>query len=191
MTLVHGLALISDIIEQKSAVMVHVIGARVEAQNSLALFREAAQVLTEYKLQIVFVGPETESATPTTAGRLECAAFSMMYEGYMQHPDWQLPHLVVAYNSGVHSDSYAAVWRPAVTALLDRKIPMLFTSYNETEHQKGIHMLETSYGACIRHAGRNPFRSLRENYILLPSEVATKCMSKVVLMAKNDHFILV
>jgi hypothetical protein len=126
-----------------------------------------------HSLELVLVGPSLpEEAHQTTKemsvmlgdekeGRPYCLKYwKGTYEAFMVGDDYVLPHLAVAFHSGLAD--FREEWRPAVTPLINRGVPLVLTHYHRHEADFDCRTLRCHFQAHIigDNFALNPYQSL-------------------------------
>lgn len=86
------------------------------------------------------------------------------------------PDLIIAFNSGIHSQLPPTSWIPTISAILARKIPTCFTSYSLEEARKDMTTLKAVVESCrlkldvVWSEETNPWQDCRKTFDLWTEE---------------------
>ncbi|GIL59125.1 hypothetical protein Vafri_14039 [Volvox africanus] len=92
-------------------------------------------------------------------------------KGVSKPPDcasWRRPDVAVAFNSGI-SEHDQKLWEPALKLLIQHRVPVVFTSYNDVEAAADAAVWRAVGGDVTLGPQRNPFRAMEP--ISEPSQV--------------------
>lgn len=175
LTIVQGLERLYgglDRVNKLESLILHVIGAEdYEINFGGYVFEEILHLLPGIKkLGIIFVGPDW-SMEPVVSKKIEgvqccreCTRkgrrisrifVQAYYDEWLRHRDPNkgslegLPHLVIGFNSGLHSVTYQESWEPALKMLVQTNWPCVFTSFDMREAKLEAAVLE-KFGAKLR-----------------------------------------
>lgn len=154
---------------------IHLMGAEWDSEGTGEdKWMEILHLLPDIKaLELVLVGPslpdECHEASSEMCAMLadekEGRPYTLTfwkgnYEVYMQNPDYTPPHLAVAFHSGLAD--LREEWRPAITPLINRGIPLLLTHYHKLEADFDYRTLKCHFKAHIvgDNFSLNPYQSL-------------------------------
>ncbi|KAJ2927006.1 hypothetical protein H1R20_g10098, partial [Candolleomyces eurysporus] len=166
MTILYALEVLNGEWKPKDTLVIHVLGpSGPEIQNSM-VFEEIVHRLPGLKrLELLLCGPEMSAVnqTDTQGGpEMELDTCPTYHEHIQQKgSSFKVPDLAVAFNSGaseVESDS----WKETMKMLIEKKVPSVFTSFNELEAGKESAMLSELGAPLVPELGpcRNPWGSM-------------------------------
>ncbi|KAJ7738162.1 hypothetical protein B0H16DRAFT_99969 [Mycena metata] len=77
-------------------------------------------------------------------------------------PNYRIPDLAIAFNSGASEASYTAAWKKTVAFLVENNIPSVFTAYTAAEAAQDHQILVDAQAKLVPELGpcRNPWGSL-------------------------------
>ncbi|KAJ2919080.1 hypothetical protein MD484_g1369, partial [Candolleomyces efflorescens] len=182
MSIIYTLEMLNGDWKPKDTLVIHVLGpSGPEIQNAM-VFEEIVHRLPGLKrLELLLCGPEMINVNQTDAGggpemeldtcsncrkdgrkRVQRLAAATYHE-YIQlrGSSFKVPDLAVAFNSGASEVEYES-WKATMKILVEKKIPSVFTSFNELEAEKEAAMLSELGAQLIPELGpcRNPWGSL-------------------------------
>ncbi|KAK7455903.1 hypothetical protein VKT23_010942 [Stygiomarasmius scandens] len=154
---------------KKDTLIIHILGASISTELMNAqLFEEILHRLPELKtLKLILVGPElnVQDSRPVDMDTCpDCRRkgrkrthhhHTMLYHDYVsrQSARFNTPDLAVAFNSGASERGEDGVgpgdsWKETMKLLVEKKIPSVFTSFNESEALTESQMLREA-GASL------------------------------------------
>ncbi|KAL7416736.1 hypothetical protein BDY24DRAFT_438566 [Mrakia frigida] len=169
----------------RSRLLVHLVGAEKHFEIQAAVYEEINHLLPGVSfLQVVMVGKNL-GVSPWSDGASETQKFpcqfcvqemrgrevkfydSTTYHDWLASPDFlpDPPDLVLAFNSGI--SERPSSWKPTVLALLERRVPVVFTSLNEMEANADASAIWRMGGDRIERLWdeeKNPWASGREHF---------------------------
>ena len=172
-------------LDKMSELVIHLVGSSAEEAAFPFKYEELLHFLPRLKrLELVLIGPESSDNVVLFQDNDLCESCCVQnrkitvrsvrieYEKMRETK----PHLIICCNSGVHYDSREikyieeeeeensslnASWDPALRLMLQLKIPLVFTSYNDWEIMQDLNCLK-EYPRCeiLMTPKLNPYRSL-------------------------------
>ncbi|GBB96256.1 hypothetical protein RclHR1_02710015 [Rhizophagus clarus] len=150
--------------------VIHLAGANQYELLALMAFEEIMHVLPDIKsLQLVMIGLEMFSknhgfplkccprCTEENRKRV-CSMYPMTYHDFANSLDYNKPHLVVGFNTGLYEDD-TDLWKPTIECLLDKNSPCSFTSYSKKEAIEDVKILKEWGAKILTGAKENKWRS--------------------------------
>ncbi|KAF8884508.1 hypothetical protein BD779DRAFT_778751 [Infundibulicybe gibba] len=165
---------------RKSALTIHIVGAReLEVMNG-QIFEEILHRLPEVKtLNLVLCGPQLSQMSISLDSELlsdmetcpECRRkgrkrlhyyYPEMYYDFMRGHGATLPKpdLAVAFNSD-SSDTETSSWPETMQCLVQNQIPSLFTAYNQEGAQNDAELLTQAGAELVFGPEQNPWGSIQ------------------------------
>lgn len=153
---------------------IHLLGAEWEAEGAGEdKWMEVLHLLPSVQgLELTLVGPALPEESHGASSELhvllgdekEGRPYSLRfwrgnYEAFMLETDYSAPHLAVAFHSGLAD--FREDWRPALSPLVARGVPLLFTHYHQHEAEFDLRTLKLHFNARVLEGhGANPYQSL-------------------------------
>ncbi|KDR78140.1 hypothetical protein GALMADRAFT_155137 [Galerina marginata CBS 339.88] len=179
MTILWGLENLypDDIWTKKDTLNIHVLGAAAKETLASQMFEEILHRLPLVKtLKLMFCGPELEGITGQFSKSMEmdtCPECSrngrrrihdhhpQTYHHYISSQIYTKPDLAVAFNSGCSQED-VELWKETLNALVQHKVPTLFTAFNQEEAEAEADLLRTAGATLHPELGPryNPWGSL-------------------------------
>ena len=176
LTILAGLeSLISDLPARKELI-IHIMGADAKDFGALKMTEDLLHLLPELRsLVICCIGPDVPIQGDGTDELMdieccpECTHKGRtrrllvkrnLYHNFIKSSAFvkNPPDLVVAFNSGHHDEDSLKSWTPTLKAILERNIPALFTTYNESEAFQERISLGRLGARFVREPSQNPWR---------------------------------
>ncbi|KAJ6566568.1 hypothetical protein B0H19DRAFT_1138177 [Mycena capillaripes] len=158
---------------RQGTLTVHILGAAEPEVMCLPLFEEILHRLPAVKtLKLVLCGPEAEhhpdsqlqTCLVCEAGgrKLYVKSVDRAYHSFVaeQGYNFEFPDLAIAFNSGLSQEETGS-WLRTVKILVEKKIPSLYTSYDESEAKEEAELLRTTGATLVLGPCKNPWGSLQ------------------------------
>jgi len=175
-------------LDGKNKLRVHIMGATDRYMNH-GYVTDLLEVFPLPETEIFLVGPEVGESDiamqySNTTGNTVCVTpIVACYHDYTKRSGFSLPDLVVAFHPGIQAKSYD--WKPTLRFLVSKKIPTVFTCWNERELEDHCGILGSEdIKADIRTKGAAPFPSSLKRHLS-----ASTGRNETIIMVMNSYWI--
>ena len=151
--------------DNRKHLCIHVLGAKDFCES---YFRYNLPFFPVPDLEIILIGPEltinsrTSHYRSPTGRSLSISYVTDTWHHFMEHGDFVLPDLIIAYHPGIHDFSYN--WSPTLRKIVLSGIPSVFTACSKEGFTKTVEMLNNDMlNTKILFNGHAPFPSLTKS----------------------------